>query len=64
MDRAAIVTKLRRRCNTPSTQTAVADDLGISVSYLNDVLKGRREPGAKLLTALGLERHVTYRPIR
>lgn len=33
----------------------------ISRGYLGDVLTGRREPGQKILDALGLERVVTYR---
>lgn len=42
------------------TQREVAEELGVSASYLNDYLHFRREPGAKLLEALGLRRVVTY----
>ena len=49
-------TRLRR-----TTQKALADDLGLSKQYLCDVLRGRREPGPKILSALKLERVVTYR---
>ena len=34
---------------------------GVSQQYVNDVLKGRREPGESILKALGLERVVSYR---
>lgn len=44
-----------------ATQKAVADQLGFSQQYLSDVLHGRKEPGAKILDALGLERVITYR---
>jgi predicted transcriptional regulator len=44
-----------------ASQVSVAADLGIKPSYLCDLLKGRREPGPKVLKALGLERIVTYR---
>jgi len=42
------------------TQESAAKSLGISPQYLSDVLKGRREPGPKVLKALGLVRKVTY----
>ena len=51
---------LRERCGTAS-QKLVAEQLGISPAYLNDVLRKRKEPGKKILDALGLVRHVTYR---
>ena len=40
-----------------------ATNLGISPQYLSDVIAGRRAPGAKILTALGLRRVVTYEPM-
>jgi len=43
------------------TQITLAKAIGVSVSYLNDVLHGRREPQGKILEYLGLERVVTYR---
>lgn len=42
------------------SQRAAAQAWGISAPYLTDVLKGRREPGAKLLQALGIRKEVTY----
>lgn len=42
-------------------QAALARDCGISSAYLNDVLNNRRDPGQKLLNALGVERIVIYR---
>lgn len=42
-------------------QKRLAAQLDVSESYLSDVMTGRREPGEKLLEALGLERVVTYR---
>lgn len=40
-------------------------ELGISAAYLSDVLNDKREPGPKILDALGLERETrvthTYR---
>lgn len=43
-------------------QAAWARSKGVSAAYVNDVLKGRRDPGPKILDALGFERVVTYRP--
>lgn len=46
------------------TQQAAAKKWGVSKQFLNDVLKGRRGPGEKLLAALGLREVVTYRRTR
>lgn len=45
------------------SQKDAAKALGISAQYLNDVLLKRREPGEKLLRALGYQRVVLYTPI-
>lgn len=37
---------------------------GLSAAYVNDILNGRRSPGPKLLSILGLEKTVTYSPIK
>lgn len=57
-----VIQMLRNRIKKAGTQTAAADELGVSKSFLSDVLNGEREPGEKLLGALGLERRevVTY----
>jgi transcriptional regulator with XRE-family HTH domain len=44
------------------TQAAFAEKFGFSPQYLGDVLNGRRDPGDKILNAIGYERVVTYRP--
>ena len=54
-----IIGRLYDRCYA-SSQTTVADELGVSKQYLCDVLAGRRELGPKILTGLGLYRIVTY----
>lgn len=59
MDREAIIRRLRKLC-AQSSQRNVADEMQISEQYLCDVLKGRRNPGPRILQALGLERKVTY----
>lgn len=42
-------------------QSAWAKANKISPAYVSDVIAGRREPGKKILSALGLERVVSYR---
>lgn len=42
------------------TQAQFAERCGISEAYLSDILNDRREPGEKLLQALGLRRVVQY----
>lgn len=44
-----------------STAKQVAEDIGVSASYLSEVIRGSRDPGPKILDALGLEKVVTYR---
>ncbi len=46
------------------TQNDLAHDLGISPAYLCDVLGGFRNPGVKLLRALGLSKSVDYLPVK
>lgn len=42
------------------TLKSVSDQLSVSVSYLHDVVRGRRKPGKKILKGLGIERRVEY----
>ncbi len=43
-----------------ATAQAWAAALGLSPSYVSDVLNGRREPGDKMLEVLGLQRVTMY----
>lgn len=56
-----IVSLLERKALAPGGQQAVARTLGISSAYLSDIIGGKRQPGKKVLNALGLECVVTYR---
>jgi transcriptional regulator with XRE-family HTH domain len=53
-----------RKALEHKTQQSYARELGISISYLSQVLRGRRPPGPAILNALGLERGRTYRAAR
>jgi transcriptional regulator with XRE-family HTH domain len=48
--------ELQARLKQRKSTTALAADLGVSDSYLRDVLKDRRPASDRLLNALGLER--------
>jgi plasmid maintenance system antidote protein VapI len=43
------------------TQKSAAEALGISSSYLNDILKGNRPIPSHVLDRIGLERVVSFR---
>ena len=51
---------LKRRLDG-KTQAELARELGIKPAYLSDILAFRREPGPRVLKALGLTKIVTYR---
>lgn len=42
------------------SQKAVAFDFGVSQTYLSDILRYKRPPGASVLKAMGLKKRVTY----
>ena len=64
MENAQVRDRLNKAIERSGGQRAFAKQHSISVSYVNDVLRGRREPAGKILTALGLNRLVTYREKR
>ncbi|HXT81353.1 MAG TPA: hypothetical protein VN702_17440 [Acetobacteraceae bacterium] len=57
---ADIYSNLRSACEASGGQRAWARKHGISEQYVSDVLSARRDPGGKILTALGYVRRVTY----
>lgn len=42
------------------SQRALARKIGVSPTFLNDILLEKREPAGKVVTFLGLQRVVTY----
>ena len=60
MTKDALLIRLDRMIQQAGGQRALARRLGLSPSYLNDVMRGKREPAGKLLSALGLQRVVRY----
>ena len=55
------VEMLRNRVTTRGDQKTLANEIGISQTYLCDLLAGRRAVAKKVLDYLGLERVVIQR---
>ncbi len=49
----------KRQGNRPASE--LADELGISRSYLSEIFQGRRDPGPTVLEKLGIAREIIYR---
>lgn len=56
-----LIDRLRKAVEIAGSQKNFAQQQGLSEQYVSDVLNRRREPGQKMLDALGLERIVGYR---
>jgi transcriptional regulator with XRE-family HTH domain len=58
------ILELQKRLGQQSLR-ALAIELGVSAPYLSDIMRGNRQPGPKVLAALGIERvidtAVTYK---
>jgi AraC-like DNA-binding protein len=55
-----VIATLSKHLTRAGTQIRLAQEIGVSPQYLNDMLRGAREPGKKVLRFLGLERHRVY----
>ena len=51
-----VLERLRRAVARAGSQAAFARRHGMSTTYLNEVLRGGRRPGAPVLRALGVQR--------
>jgi transcriptional regulator with XRE-family HTH domain len=60
MDENGFIKRLKTEVAKHGNQKKTAAALGISQQFLTDVLKGRRQPGEKLLAALGLEKRIEF----
>jgi hypothetical protein len=52
--------KLMKSLQGDRTQLEFANDIGASPAYISDVYASRREPGEKILSALGVVRQTVY----
>lgn len=55
---------IRLVCENMGGQKVFAERVGVSQQYVSDVLNEKREPGPSILSALGLEKVVTYRSVK
>lgn len=60
MTRKAVQQHLQRLVSDSGDQKSVAEQLGVSTTYLSEVLRGTKLPGPKILKALGLRRVEVY----
>lgn len=56
LSRFEVLDKLRREIKRDGSLRATARRFGCSPAYLSDTLKGKRDPGPKLLGPIGLVR--------
>ncbi|MCK7461164.1 MAG: helix-turn-helix domain-containing protein [Sphingobacterium sp.] len=63
-DSSGVRALLLKLADQHGSQKALARHLGISPTYLCDVIKGKREAGTTVLEALGLVRVVRYAKIK
>lgn len=55
-----VQSEIRARLRHGLTQTELAQEFGIAICTLNNILKGHREPSAKVLKLLGIRRQIVY----
>lgn len=63
MTKDDVLKLLAEACATAGSQAKWAKAHKLSQAYVNDVARGRREPGDAILQVLGLEKVVTYREV-
>lgn len=51
-----LLQRIEKEVAALGSQKAFADKIGITPAYLSDVLSGKREPGEKLLSRMGIHR--------
>lgn len=60
MNISELLSKIDSLVEKHGSQKALAQHLGISQQYLNDVVRLRRDPSEKLLKSLGLKKVISY----
>lgn len=53
-----VLRRLEAAIEEAGSQAALADRLGISRQFVNDVRAGRKEPSDKILAGIGLRREI------
>lgn len=52
--------ELRKRVDAAGSQTAAANQLGVSLSQLNEILNGRRDVSKSILQKIGFDKVVIH----
>lgn len=60
MNEKEFIALLQSRVEEIGEQKQAAEQWGISCQFLNDLLRGRREPSKKILDAMGFVKVVRY----
>lgn len=60
MTHADAIARLRLRCAEVGSQAALAREIGVNRSFINNILHGRQDFTAPVLKAIGLEKQVVY----
>lgn len=60
MDAECVSRMLADEARREGSQRALARKIGVSAAFLNDIIRGKREPSGKPLKYLGLVRLVSY----
>lgn len=57
---AEMLAVIEKRMKESATQKALADEIGVSPQYINDVIRGRREISNELAKKFGFRRRVVF----
>ena len=63
MTKDSLIKILHKMKDRHESWTRLAESLGLSAQYLQDIKDGRREPGKKLLDALGMVKVIDYQKV-
>lgn len=56
LDEADVIEMVRKSARRAGSMRAMAREWDVTVSYISDLLNGRRAPGPKILDPLGIDR--------
>lgn len=51
---------LKTRAEKEGSERKLAEKLGVSYAYMNDLIRGKRRPGEKILSAIGFREERVY----
>jgi len=60
MTKVELILLIKDKAREAGDQKTLAAEWNVSEAYLSDVINGRKEPGEKILTPLGVKQVVTY----